>query len=79
MEGMIIASYAIGCNLAFIYIRGEFYKETCLLEAVLAEAYDANLLGKGILGSDYDENSDINQDGILNIMDVVEIINNILN
>ena len=54
MEGMIIASYAIGCNLAFIYIRGEFYKETCLLEAVLAEAYDANLLGKGILGSDYD-------------------------
>ena len=54
MVGMIIASYAIGCNLAFIYIRGEFYKETCLLEAVLAEAYDANLLGKGILGSGYD-------------------------
>ena len=31
-----------------------------------------------ILGSDYDENSDINQDGILNIMDIVEIISNIL-
>ena len=54
LEGMIIASYAISCNLAFIYIRGEFYSETKLLEEVLAEAYDANLLGKGILGSDYD-------------------------
>ena len=54
LEGMIIASYAISCNLAFIYIRGEFYSETKLLEEVLAEAYDANLFGKGILGSDYD-------------------------
>ena len=54
LEGMIIASYAISCNLAFIYIRGEFYSETRLLEEVLAEAYDANLLGRGILGSDYD-------------------------
>ena len=24
IEGMVISAYAIGCNLAFIYIRGEF-------------------------------------------------------
>ena len=53
LEGMIIASYAINCNTAFIYIRGEFYKEYQQLEKTLNEAYKANLLGKGILGSDY--------------------------
>ena len=53
LEGMIIASYAINCNTAFIYIRGEFYKEYQLLKETLAEAYQANLLGQGILGSNY--------------------------
>ncbi len=54
LEGMIIASYAINCNKAFIYIRGEFYKEFQVLEKTVAEAYRENLLGKGIIGSDYD-------------------------
>ncbi|MDP6276133.1 MAG: NADH-quinone oxidoreductase subunit NuoF [Candidatus Marinimicrobia bacterium] len=54
LEGMLIAAYAIRCNLAFIYIRGEFYKEAEVLEKVLSEAYAANLLGKNILGSKYD-------------------------
>ena len=54
LEGMLIAAYAIRCNLAFIYIRGEFYKESEVLEKVLSEAYAANLLGKNILGSKYD-------------------------
>lgn len=53
LEGMIIASYAIDCHRAFIYIRGEFYKEYTILEEAVREAYDANLLGKNILGSDY--------------------------
>ena len=53
LEGMIIASYAINCNTAFIYIRGEFYKEYQQLKNTITEAYEANLLGKRILGSDY--------------------------
>ena len=53
LEGMIIASYAIGCHTSFIYIRGEFYREYMLLEKVVAEAYENNLLGDNILGSDY--------------------------
>ncbi|MFQ6673858.1 MAG: NADH-quinone oxidoreductase subunit NuoF [Fidelibacterota bacterium] len=53
LEGTIIASYAIDCHTAFIYIRGEFYREYKLLEKSLQEAYDANLLGRNILGSGY--------------------------
>ncbi|MEE9166736.1 MAG: NADH-quinone oxidoreductase subunit NuoF [Candidatus Neomarinimicrobiota bacterium] len=53
LEGMIIASYAIDCHKAFIYIRGEFYKEYKILEGAVGEAYEANLLGENISGSDY--------------------------
>ncbi len=53
LEGMIIAAYAIGCQTSFIYIRGEFYKEYKMLEMALAEAYESNLLGQNILGSNY--------------------------
>lgn len=53
LEGMIIASKAIKCHLAFIYIRGEFVKEARLLEAAIDEARAGNILGKGIFGSDY--------------------------
>ena len=53
LEGMIIAAYAIGCHTSFIYIRGEFYQEYKLLEQTIAEAYDNNILGQNILGSNY--------------------------
>ena len=53
LEGMVIAAYAIGCHTSFIYIRGEFYKEYKLLEKVVTEAYENNLLGDNILGSNY--------------------------
>jgi NADH-quinone oxidoreductase subunit F len=54
IEGMIIASKAIDCHLAFIYIRGEFVKEARLLETALEECRANQLLGKGVLGSKYD-------------------------
>ncbi|MEE9465102.1 MAG: NADH-quinone oxidoreductase subunit NuoF [Candidatus Neomarinimicrobiota bacterium] len=54
IEGMIIASKAIDCRLAFIYIRGEFVKEARLLEAALEECRQRNVLGKRIFGSKYD-------------------------
>ncbi|HJL74751.1 MAG TPA: NADH-quinone oxidoreductase subunit F, partial [Candidatus Marinimicrobia bacterium] len=54
LEGMIISSYAIGCHKSFIYIRGEFYKEYKMLEKAIAEAVGNNILGKNILGSNYD-------------------------
>ena len=54
LEGMIISSYAIGCHKSFIYIRGEFYKEYKMLVKAIAEAVGNNILGKNILGSNYD-------------------------
>ena len=54
IEGMIIASFAIGCKLSFIYIRGEFDLPRKRLEAAIDEAYAAGYLGKKIFGTDID-------------------------
>ncbi|MFB7377368.1 NADH-quinone oxidoreductase subunit NuoF [Kitasatospora purpeofusca] len=54
IEGMIIASYAIRCDHAFIYLRGEVVPVLRRLQAAVAEAYEAGLLGRNILGSGLD-------------------------
>ncbi|MGE5138817.1 MAG: NADH-quinone oxidoreductase subunit NuoF [Rudaea sp.] len=53
IEGIAIASYAIQCNQAFIYIRGEYPYAARVLERAIAEAQDKKLLGDRILDSDY--------------------------
>jgi NADH-quinone oxidoreductase subunit F len=54
IEGLIIASYAIGAHTAYIYTRGEFSFGTAVLEKALAEARAGGFIGKDILGSGYD-------------------------
>ncbi|MEJ1398499.1 MAG: NADH-quinone oxidoreductase subunit NuoF [Candidatus Sedimenticola sp. (ex Thyasira tokunagai)] len=54
IEGMIIASYAIGANRAYNYIRGEFWEPYERFEAALEEARAAGFLGENILGSGFD-------------------------
>jgi len=55
IEGMALASYAMGASIAYNYIRGEFIDEPVpRFEAALKEAYDAGLLGKNIQGSGID-------------------------
>ena len=54
LEGIAIASYAIGANVAFIYIRGEYPKPARRVQAAVDEAYAKGYFGKGIFGSDYD-------------------------
>jgi NADH-quinone oxidoreductase subunit F len=54
VEGVIIAAYAIRCNHAFIYLRGEVVPVLRRLQAAVAEAYAAGFLGKNILGSGFD-------------------------
>ena len=54
LEGILIASYAIGCNLAFIYIRGEYLPQHEALEAAIEEARQAGYLGKNVLGKGYE-------------------------
>jgi len=45
IEGMIIAAYAAGANRAFIFIRGEYAEVADVLDAALAEAREAGVLG----------------------------------
>ncbi|HEY1099472.1 MAG TPA: NADH-quinone oxidoreductase subunit NuoF, partial [Myxococcota bacterium] len=45
IEGVAIGSYAIGCELAFIYIRGEYTVAGDRLNAAIAEAKAKGLLG----------------------------------
>ena len=54
LEGALIAGFAMRARAAYIYIRGEFIREAEVLEAAVAEAYDAGLLGRNAAGSGYD-------------------------
>jgi len=54
IEGMIIASYAIRANYAFIYIRGEVVHVVRRVQQAIADAYKAGMLGKNIGGKGYD-------------------------
>jgi NADH-quinone oxidoreductase subunit F len=56
IEGMIAASYALGANTAYIYIRGEYFYIVNILEKAIEEAYTAGWLGDNIQGSGYSLN-----------------------
>ncbi|HEY5599583.1 MAG TPA: SLBB domain-containing protein, partial [Candidatus Manganitrophaceae bacterium] len=54
LEGIGIASYAIGAHTAYIYMRGEFELGARIVQRALQDAYDAKLFGKNIFGSGFD-------------------------
>lgn len=54
IEGIIIGSYAIRANQAFIYIRGEVTHVVRRVMQAIEDAYTAGLLGKNILGKGFD-------------------------
>jgi NADH-quinone oxidoreductase subunit F len=53
IEGMVIASYAIRCNYAVIYVRGELVHCLRRLQNAVREAYAAGYLGADILGTGF--------------------------
>lgn len=53
IEGMIIASYAIRANHAFIYLRGEVAHVFRRVMQAIEDAYKAGHLGKNIAGTGY--------------------------
>jgi NADH-quinone oxidoreductase subunit F len=53
VEGMITSSIALGANTSYIYIRGEYFYVSRILEQAIAEAYANGWLGKNILGTGY--------------------------
>ena len=54
VEGALLASFAMGANTAYIYIRGEFFREAEHLQIAIDEARDAGLIGKNACGSGWD-------------------------
>ena len=54
IEGALIAGFAMGASAAYIYIRGEFFREAERLQAAVDEAYEAGLIGRNACGSGYD-------------------------
>ncbi|MEJ0046161.1 MAG: NADH-quinone oxidoreductase subunit NuoF [Rhodospirillales bacterium] len=53
IEGCLVAGFAMGACAAYIYIRGEFYNESLVLQAAIDEAYDAGLIGRDACGAGY--------------------------
>jgi NADH-quinone oxidoreductase subunit F len=51
VEGCVIASYAIGAETTYIYIRGEFTEPLHWMEHAVREAYDAGILGANAMGT----------------------------
>ena len=54
VEGIIVSSYALSVNHAFVYVRGEYAKPARRVQRAIDEAYEAGYLGSDILGSGYD-------------------------
>ena len=54
VEGCLIASFAMGAQTCYIYVRGEYYNEAVALQRAVDEAYAAGLIGKNACGSGFD-------------------------
>jgi NADH-quinone oxidoreductase subunit F len=53
LEGMMIASYAMQVNVAYVFLRGEYKRAAQTISSAIAEAYSAQYLGKSLIGSSY--------------------------
>ncbi len=54
IEGALLASAGMGANVAYCYVRGEFFRETEALQRAVDEAYEAGMIGKNACGSGFD-------------------------
>jgi NADH-quinone oxidoreductase subunit F len=56
LEGVAIASYAVGAKAAYVYLRGEFWQIAKFLDEKIAEMEKAGVLGEKLFGTDYSLN-----------------------
>lgn len=54
IEGMMIGGYAIGASMGYVYVRAEYPIAVDRLTAAIEQARSRGILGKKILGSDFD-------------------------
>ncbi|MBF0558900.1 MAG: NADH-quinone oxidoreductase subunit NuoF [Nitrospirae bacterium] len=53
IEGMMIAAYAIGSSLGYVYIRAEYPSAVERLKLAIAQAHEIGYLGNRVFGSDF--------------------------
>lgn len=53
LEGLALASYAVGANVAYVYLRGEFWELAAFLDEKIAEMENAGYLGDKLFGTEY--------------------------
>lgn len=53
IEGMLIAAYALGSHIGYIYTRGEYRYLIDIMDVALAEAREAGQLGPNIMGTEF--------------------------
>ncbi len=56
LEGVMITAYAAEANVAYNYLRGEFWQVAAFLDGKIAELHKRGFLGDKIFGSDYSLN-----------------------
>lgn len=54
IEGCLISSFAVNANTCYVYIRGEYFAESKILQEAIDEAYKEGLLGKNACGTGFD-------------------------
>ncbi len=53
LEGLAIASYAVGAGVAYVYLRGESWQIAAILDEKIAEMEKAGYLGENLFGTEY--------------------------
>jgi NADH-quinone oxidoreductase subunit F len=53
LEGVAIACYAVGANVGYVYLRGEFWQVAAILDEKIAEMEQAGFLGEKLFGTEY--------------------------
>jgi NADH-quinone oxidoreductase subunit F len=53
LEGILLACYATRASTAYVYIRYEYGRATRAMQRAIVEAYSSGLLGRNILGKDF--------------------------
>jgi len=54
VEGMVVAAYAVGAQQGYLYIRGEYFRPTAVMQEAITNAQQAGYLGRNILDSGFD-------------------------
>ncbi|MBE0680604.1 MAG: NADH-quinone oxidoreductase subunit NuoF [Anaerolineales bacterium] len=53
LEGVALGSYAVGANVAYVYLRGEFWQLAAFLDQKIADMEKAGYLGDNLFGTEY--------------------------